>query len=116
VRETKISNCKLSFKCSKQWSSLTDKDINNQRYCDACKEDVYWCGTQEEIDTATSENRCVAFSVKPTGQITRWNSDEDGFLEFHMGRVEMPKDDTLESDIKDRVTSGVTSWLRNIFK
>lgn len=109
--DTKIDNCKFSFQCPKKWSSLIDIGIDNQRYCGSCKEHVHWCDTQEDIDKATAENWCIAFSSKRTSQVKNWNSDEDGFLEFHMGRVEMSEVDALEIDIKKTVTSRVTSWL-----
>lgn len=107
MTEAKIDKCKFSFKCPKDWSALIDVGIGNKRYCGSCKEHVHWCKSQQDIDKAVSENRCTAFSSKPTSQIQNWNADEDGFLEFHMGRVEVSEADTLETDIKYTATSRV---------
>lgn len=115
MTEAKINNCKFSFKCSKNWSALQVVGIDKQRYCGSCKENVHWCDTQEDIDKAATEKWCVAFSSKPTSQIKNWNSDEDGFLEFHMGRLEMSEDDRLQIDTKDTTTSRVTSWLKSLY-
>ena len=116
VSDTKIDNCKFSFKCPKKWSALTDVGIDNQRYCGSCKEVVHWCDTQEEIDKAASENRCVAFSTKPTGQVKNWNSDEDGFLVFHTGRLGTPDEYELKTARDKLSISRIIPWLKRFVK
>lgn len=90
--------------------------MDTQRYCGACDEHVYWCDSQEDIDKVVSQNRCVAFASKPTSQINIWNSDEDGFLEVHMGRVEALDEDELKIINGKLSISRMIIWLKKIIK
>lgn len=88
VTNTKILNCNFRFKCPKDWSSLTDIGVENQRYCGVCNENVHWCTTQQDIDAAISNDQCVAFA----SETKIWDTEKDGSQKLYMGRLENNSD------------------------
>jgi len=67
ARALDIENCDSAweFKCPKTWESLSPTDKASERFCETCRETVYFCGTQEELEEHTKHRRCVAFDAGP---------------------------------------------------
>ena len=58
-----IQNCKLGNPCRKQWQSLEPvKGLSTVKYCGACKKQVFFCHTDEELAANVRLGNCVAFS------------------------------------------------------
>lgn len=76
-----LRNCQFKFKCPKQWDSLERTNRTDVRFCDHCKEKVYFCHTSHELREAIEKNYCVAIN-KPRGK----NNDDDSPM---LGLVEL---------------------------
>ena len=68
-----ISNCRLSYECSKSWNDLTDLPGEDDiKYCSACRDTVHRCDNEDELDRLVSEGRCIAYFeselIHTTGQ------------------------------------------------
>jgi len=59
-----ISNCKFTFLCKKTWESLDETDNPDVRYCNGCKQSVYFCHDENQLISAIQLKRCVAILVK----------------------------------------------------
>ncbi len=56
-----IRNCKIAFKCSKNWDDLEHlTDVT--RHCSTCDQAVYLCTTDAELAEAIRLDHCVAIS------------------------------------------------------
>jgi hypothetical protein len=57
-----IANCKVefAFKCPKDWSELVVTDVKTTRFCDVCKNNVYFVSTIEEVHERASRGECIA--------------------------------------------------------
>lgn len=60
---TELRNCSFKFQCPKSWDSLKRTDQINVRYCDHCKENVYFCDSSRELREAIEKNYCVAITT-----------------------------------------------------
>lgn len=58
-----VRDCAFSFKCPKSWDSLQTTENENVRYCNECKEHVWFCKTTKALRYASSKGRCVAVEV-----------------------------------------------------
>ncbi len=68
-----ISNCHLSYECSKTWNDLTDLPGEDDiKYCSACRDTVHRCDNEDDLDKLISEGRCIAYFdselIHTTGQ------------------------------------------------
>eukprot|EP00930_Biecheleria_cincta_P027431 TRINITY_DN19278_c0_g1_i1.p1 TRINITY_DN19278_c0_g1~~TRINITY_DN19278_c0_g1_i1.p1 ORF type:complete len:358 (-),score=86.35 TRINITY_DN19278_c0_g1_i1:178-1251(-) len=65
-----IENCDSAweYKCPKTWESLTPTERSTERFCQTCKETVYFCRTEAELEERTKQRRCVAFDLGTTSQ------------------------------------------------
>jgi len=61
-----IENCAADweYQCPKRWESLSVTARPNERFCDSCKEIVYFCNTEEELAAHVDQRRCVAFDLR----------------------------------------------------
>eukprot|EP00931_Biecheleriopsis_adriatica_P035658 TRINITY_DN20541_c0_g1_i2.p1 TRINITY_DN20541_c0_g1~~TRINITY_DN20541_c0_g1_i2.p1 ORF type:complete len:342 (+),score=75.73 TRINITY_DN20541_c0_g1_i2:63-1088(+) len=74
-----IENCDSGweFQCPKVWEGLSVTDKANERYCETCKEVVYFCSTEAELEEHTRQRRCVAFDLGSTAvEETNQGSDD----------------------------------------
>lgn len=58
-----IKNChpEFEFVCPKSWSDLRVVERGSMvRFCDQCKQNVYLCGTGEEMEEHAKLGHCVA--------------------------------------------------------
>jgi len=65
-----IRNCRIKKRCNRTWDQLSESSptgllkklrIETVRYCDKCRDFVWWCDTEEELVDALARNQCVAF-------------------------------------------------------
>lgn len=49
------------FKCPKKWDDLSSTDDPKVKFCEACRENVYFCEDAEELSIRSREGVCVAF-------------------------------------------------------
>jgi hypothetical protein len=63
VEDYVIRNCRIGFKCERDWSDLTDRGNKKSRYCTECKQEVILCKTVKQLKYALSINACVAIPV-----------------------------------------------------
>ncbi len=66
--ETELWNCEnaFEFKCPRKWESLTHTESPNIRYCEVCRENVYFCETPLEFVRQGNLGRCVAIHQEVT--------------------------------------------------
>lgn len=60
-----IENCasEWEFQCPKNWASLAPTERTGERFCNTCREVVYFCSNEAEVAARTLQRRCVAFDV-----------------------------------------------------
>jgi hypothetical protein len=65
VARSPIENCSLAFKfrCPKQWEKLRRTEVASVRFCDACYQAVYYCGSIDEGREHAASGRCVALDA-----------------------------------------------------
>ena len=65
-----IRNCRIKKRCDRTWGQLSESSptgllkklcIETVRYCDKCRDFVWWCETEKELADAVARNQCVAF-------------------------------------------------------
>jgi len=64
----------LEFPCPKQWENLQATDNPKVRWCETCKNRVYFCDTIDAVRGNAQQGRCVAVSltvVRQTGDLAR---------------------------------------------
>lgn len=85
----KVSNCRLSYECSKSWKDLADlPGEEDVKYCRDCRNTVHRCDNGVELERLVSEGRCVAYFENELIHVTgEWvpesdfeNSDKDELL------------------------------------
>jgi len=61
-----IENCASDweYKCPKRWEALSETAHSNERFCETCKEIVYFCNTEKELSAHVEQRRCVAFDLQ----------------------------------------------------
>jgi hypothetical protein len=68
--KTMIRNCRIKKRCDRTWDQLSESSptgllkklrIETVRYCDKCRDFVWWCDTGKELADAVTRNQCVAF-------------------------------------------------------
>jgi uncharacterized protein (TIGR02996 family) len=59
---TRIENCEVRFEflCPRQWQQLQPTQKSAVRYCDTCKQNVFYCRTVEEARSVLWHGRCIA--------------------------------------------------------
>ena len=65
-----LRNCKFKFRCFKGWDDLEETDQIAVRFCGECKKPVYYCETQEQLNFAIANDKCVAIRRDhPSGRL-----------------------------------------------
>jgi hypothetical protein len=61
----KIINCEtpFKFKCPKRWEELEAGIYPDTRFCNACRRNVYFCKTMEEVSQHASNENCIAIEA-----------------------------------------------------
>lgn len=54
-------NCEMAFECPKNWLELEPTANPKVKHCNTCNQNVHLCTTQEEMDKAIEDLRCIAF-------------------------------------------------------
>jgi hypothetical protein len=54
----------MKFICNKSWEDLTDTDDSNIRYCMSCYKNVYFCESQEDLNSALKSGLCIAYETE----------------------------------------------------
>ncbi|MEN9360305.1 MAG: hypothetical protein RL095_1840 [Verrucomicrobiota bacterium] len=69
--ERTIRNCKVSFKfqCPLKWEALQSTEDDAIRFCDQCREKVYYCATDAETIEHARAGHCVARLMPEESQI-----------------------------------------------
>jgi uncharacterized protein (TIGR02996 family) len=65
--QTRVENCAsalFAFRCKKRWENLPRSEDNLTRFCDHCKEKVYYCSTLVEANYHASQGHCVAIDSR----------------------------------------------------
>ena len=56
-----LRNCSFKLVCHADWELMEPTVINgNQRYCETCKKQVFFCTTDQELAEHVRDNDCVA--------------------------------------------------------
>ena len=57
-----VHECPIEFriKCPKKWNAMRRTKIEGIRFCEACREEVHFCGTIQEVQHARSAGFCIA--------------------------------------------------------
>jgi uncharacterized protein (TIGR02996 family) len=67
VARTAVEGCRTSVKfdfvCPKQWSDLVETELAEVRFCDLCREQVFYCTTVAEARNHAWRGRCVAVDL-----------------------------------------------------
>ena len=60
-----IENCAADWelRCPKKWGELRATPNAKERFCETCRETVYFCHTKVELEAHTAQRRCVAFDM-----------------------------------------------------
>jgi uncharacterized protein (TIGR02996 family) len=53
----------FNFVCDKRWDELTVTEDNAVRFCEGCKQNVYYCDTITEARNHAQEQHCVAVDL-----------------------------------------------------
>jgi len=64
IEDYVIRNCRIGFKCEREWDKLIDKGFKKSRYCADCKQEVVLCKTVKQLKSALAMNSCVAIPVE----------------------------------------------------
>lgn len=87
-----ISNCRLSYECSKSWNDLADLPGEECiKYCRDCRNTVHRCDNETDLDRLVSEGRCIAFFeselIQTTGEWISLPNPEDTEKEFLLIKI-----------------------------
>jgi uncharacterized protein (TIGR02996 family) len=76
-----IENCSLSFKfrCPERWEKLLRTEAASARFCESCRQKVYFCGSIEEAREHARVGHCVAVDAA-VARFPGDLDDEDGML------------------------------------
>lgn len=58
-------NCEMALECPKNWFELDPTASPNVKHCNTCNQNVHLCTTQEDVDKAIEDLRCIAFFKAP---------------------------------------------------
>lgn len=64
IEDYVIRNCRIGYKCERDWDDLMDRGLKNSRYCNDCKQEVVRCITVKQLKSALAMNACVAIPVE----------------------------------------------------
>ncbi len=67
INDYVIRNCRIGYKCEREWDDLIDRGPKNSRYCSDCKQEVVRCNTVKQLKNALLMNSCVAIPVDVPG-------------------------------------------------
>lgn len=67
IEDFVIRNCRIGYKCERDWDDLTDRGLRNSRYCSDCKQEVVLCKTVKQLKNALLMNSCVAIPIETLG-------------------------------------------------
>lgn len=59
-KDVNIVECKFEYKCPQKWENLRDIGQKDMRFCDACKDLVYFADTDWKLQQLKREGKCVA--------------------------------------------------------
>jgi uncharacterized protein (TIGR02996 family) len=96
-----VENCEVQFKfrCPKQWQRLTATEDSQVRFCDACRKNVYYCGTVDEARAHARQGRCVAVRSGQRRCSGDLEHEPGDFLEVDLGPGHTDIDDEFEEDL-----------------
>jgi uncharacterized protein (TIGR02996 family) len=67
VARAPVEGCKVhvrfEFQCPKQWSDLVETESPDVRFCDLCRQQVFYCTTIPEARQHAWRGRCVAVDI-----------------------------------------------------
>lgn len=59
---SELENCenRFLFQCPERWDQLSPTEVGGVRFCQTCRERVYYCSTIEEAKEHAGQGHCVA--------------------------------------------------------
>ncbi len=60
VADTPLENCTLVVRCPKRWDALARTDRADVRSCGACRREVYYCASADELARRAKFGDCIA--------------------------------------------------------
>lgn len=94
-------NCEMEFNCTQKWDEMPASIDPNIRHCSACRKDVHFCHTVEDLDQAINERQCVAF-------ISEEAIKKDSVLRELVTSIdEIKKNQMLKRDRRISITTGI---------
>ena len=96
-------NCEMEFECSQKWDEMPASINPNIRRCSACKKDVHFCHTVEDLDRAVNEHQCVAFI---SGEVIT----NDSALRELVFSIDKRKNEILKQDKGISITTGIPNY------
>lgn len=58
-------NCPMAYKCPKDWFELVPTFRAEVKYCDTCKQEVFLCLEQKELNERIAGGVCIAYFIEP---------------------------------------------------
>jgi hypothetical protein len=55
----------MDFQCSKEWFELIPTNKAEVKFCDTCKQEVFLCLEQSELNERIAGGVCVAYFIEP---------------------------------------------------
>jgi hypothetical protein len=96
-------NCEMEFECSQKWDEMPASIDPNVRRCSACRKDVHFCHTVEDLDRAVNEQQCVAF-------ISSEAITNDTALRELVVSIDGRKSKMLKQDRGISITTGIPNY------
>lgn len=93
-------NCEMEFECTQKWDEMPASIDPNVRSCSACKKEVHFCHTVEDLDRAVNKHQCVAFISSET-------ISNDKALEELVSNINERQNESLRQDRSIRITTGI---------
>ena len=64
--EQKFLSCDMEFECPRDWFALEPTDVVGVKFCEACKENVHLCLTENDLHSAKEKGWCIAYFNDPS--------------------------------------------------
>jgi uncharacterized protein (TIGR02996 family) len=82
---SRIENCesRFIFQCPERWDRLAPTKVAGVRFCEACRDRVYYCRSIKEAKEHATQGHCVAVDeglVRSPGDVTQIASAGEGEL------------------------------------
>lgn len=118
--EPRIRNCRFKHECDQSWVGMKETGRPHVRFCEQCRQEVYYVKNRTELALAIQNNRCVCMPydlfdrkeqqhVRTTPQVIPDPIEKTRTIRVTMGTMTNSLSDELA---KVRDPSDIPAWLR----